>query len=51
MQGYASAPTITPVDVQGTGILFVLAGATNLKSIQRAVDEMRRFVTRPPPKH
>jgi len=51
MQGYASAPVIAPVNVQGTGVLFVLAGATNFKSIQRAVDEMRRFVTRPPPKH
>jgi len=50
MQGYASAPNVVPVNVQGTGVLFVLAGATNFKSIQRAVDDMRRFVTRPPPK-
>lgn len=50
MQGYVSPPTVAPVSVQGTGVLFVLAGATNFKSIQRAVDEMRRFVTRPPPK-
>jgi len=50
MQGYASAPNVVPVNVQGTGVLFVLAGATNFKSIQRAVDEMRRFVTKPPPK-
>ena len=47
MQGYASAPTVAPVNVAGTGVLFVLAGATNFKSIQRAVDDMRRFVTRP----
>ncbi|HEX4514635.1 MAG TPA: hypothetical protein VH054_13885 [Polyangiaceae bacterium] len=51
MQGYASAPTVTPVGVQGTGVLFVLAGATNLKSIQRAVDDMRRIVTKPPHPH
>jgi hypothetical protein len=50
MQGYASAPTVTPVNVQGTGVLFVLAGATNFKSIQRAVEDMRQFVKRPQPK-
>jgi hypothetical protein len=47
MQGYAAAPAVAPVDVAGGGVLFVLAGATNLKAIGRAVDEMRRAVTRP----
>jgi hypothetical protein len=47
MQGYANAPVVAPVNVQSFGALFVLAGATNFKSIQRAVEDMRRFVTKP----
>ena len=45
MLGYASAPTVAPVDVQSTGVLFVLAGATNFKSIERAVEDVRNVVT------
>ncbi len=51
MLGYASAPAVAPIDIQSTGVLFVLAGATNFKSIERAVEEMRGVVRpRPPPK-
>ena len=44
MLGYAAAPAVAPIDFTSTGVLFVLAGATNLKSIERAVEEVRRLV-------
>lgn len=47
MLGYAAAPAVAPIDFTSTGVLFVLAGDTNLKAIARAVDEVRSLVTRP----
>ncbi|HEY1959346.1 MAG TPA: hypothetical protein VGH28_27235 [Polyangiaceae bacterium] len=44
MLGYASAPTVAPIDIQSTGVLLVLAGATNFKSIERAVQDVRGIV-------
>jgi hypothetical protein len=46
---YASPPVETPTDVQTFGVLFVLAGTTNLKTIVRAVEDVRSLVTKPPP--
>ena len=49
MLGYASAPAVAPVDIASTGVLFVLAGATNFSSIERAVEQVRGLVRRPTP--
>ena len=42
MLGYASAPAVSPVDIQSAGVLFVLAGATNFKSLKNAVEDVVR---------
>ncbi len=47
MLGYAQAPTVAPVDFTGTGVLFVLAGATNLEAVAKAVEAVRKVVTPP----
>ncbi len=44
---YADPPVETPTNVQTFGVLFVLAGATNLKSISHAMGEMKNLVTKP----
>ena len=45
---YAIPPGEAATNVNTFGILFVLAGATSLKSIEEAAREMRNLVTRPP---
>jgi hypothetical protein len=45
---YANPPVETPTNVQTFGILFVLAGATDLKAITRAVNDVRQLVTPKP---
>ncbi len=47
MLGYATAPVLAPTNVSAVGVLFVLAGATNFRAIQRALDDMRKAITRP----
>jgi len=44
---YAVPPVETPTGVQTFGVLFVLAGATNLKSITQAVDDVKNLVIKP----
>ncbi len=46
---YASPPVETPTGVQTFGVLFVLAGATDLKAISQAVNEVKELVTTKPP--
>lgn len=45
MLGYANAPAVAPTNVASFGLLFVLAGATNFRAIERTLDEMRKMVT------
>lgn len=51
MLGYANAPVVAPTSVSSFGFLFVLAGATNFRAIQRALDEMKKAVTPPGNRH
>jgi hypothetical protein len=44
---YANPPAETPTNVNTFGILFVLAGATNLKAFAQAVEDVRGLVTKP----
>ncbi len=44
---YANPPVETPTSVRTFGVLFVLAGATNLKALANAVSDLRKDIGRP----